>query len=126
MTVYLLHLDEPLPRGVSVNGTELTAGHYMGAAEDLITRLDEHVRTTWERLEEPIKLDDGSIITGVTHGPGATFMGVVNSHGIPWRLARTWQGDYELEKKLKSRKEAPRLCPICNPQALNLAKEQTS
>jgi hypothetical protein len=126
MTVYLIHLDQPLPRGMSSNGTPLSAGHYMGCADDLIIRIDEHVMTTWEPLEEPVVLDDGRKRRGEKHGPGATFMGFVNFMGVPWRLARTWEGGYELEKKLKNRKQAPRLCPICNPEAHRLAKEQAT
>jgi len=47
MTVYLLHFDQPLPRGVSKNGTSLYAGHYTGWTDDLVGRILEHSETTW-------------------------------------------------------------------------------
>ena len=53
MTVYLIHLDEPLPCGVGRNGKVLQSGHYIGEAEDLIGRIMEHMETTWEPLNEP-------------------------------------------------------------------------
>jgi len=77
------------------------AKHYLGYAEDLAARLERH-----------------------RAGNGARLMEVVSAAGITWRLARTWPGDRQLERKLKNRKEAPKLCPICNPKALNRAKEK--
>ena len=41
MTVYLLHLDTPLPRGISKRGTVLTCGHYLGSTDDLDQRLEQ-------------------------------------------------------------------------------------
>jgi hypothetical protein len=125
MTVYLLHFDQPLPRGVSRFGTQLQAGHYIGWTDDLVGRILDHSETTWSPLSKPVVMEDGRVITGVTHGKGATLMGVVNSRNIPWRLARTWDGaDQNFESRIKHRKATPRLCPICNPQAHRLAKEQ--
>lgn len=125
MTVYLLHLDQPLSRGVSPNGTPLKAGHYIGYAEDLIERIDEHASVMWKPLDEPETTDDGRKVLGVKHGNGSRFMGVVNYHGVNWRLARVWEGDSadrSFERQLKNRKKAPLLCPICNPNAMRLAK----
>jgi len=51
------------------------------------------------------------------------MLAVCVERGITWRCVRTWQGDRKLERKLKRRKEGPALCPICNPKALNRAKE---
>ena len=124
MTVYLLHFKRPLPRGRSKNGTLLKAGHYMGWTDDLVGRILEHSETTWSPLPEPVVTEDGRKITGVKHGAGARLMGVVNSKGISWELARTWDGaDQTAESRLKNRKEAPRLCPKCNPEAYRYAKE---
>jgi hypothetical protein len=123
MTVYLLHLDKPLPRGTSKRGTQLVAAHYVGHAEDLITRIDEHVSTTWEPLSEPRIREDGKKVRGVKHGHGATFMGVANFKEIPWRLARIWEGAHanpSWEKRIKSYHASNLLCPVCNPNALNL------
>lgn len=120
MTCYLLHLEKPLSRGVSPSGTPLVAGHYIGYTEDLISRIDAHVCTTWEPLPEPEILEDGRKRKGHKRGPGATFMGVVNFLGINWKLARIWEGaDQNVEKKLKNCKKAPWLCPLCTPNALN-------
>jgi hypothetical protein len=91
MTVYLLHLTEPLPRGVSRRGTVLVARHYLGYADDLASRLAHHA-----------------------NGTGARMLAVARERGIGWTLARVWpDAGRDTERKLKRRKEAPRLCPIC-------------
>ncbi len=51
-------------------------------------------------------------------------MEVVSEARIEWKVCRTWPGDRALERRLKNRKEAPALCPICNPKAMKLAKEK--
>jgi hypothetical protein len=66
------------------------ARHYLGFSEHLGKRLAAH------RL-----------------GNGARLMEVIAGAGIGWTLARTWVGDRALERRLKARKESPRLCPIC-------------
>ena len=66
------------------------ARHYMGWASNLGQRLQQH-----------------------SSGRGARLMEVITELGIRWRLARIWKGTRELERQLKNRKEAPRLCPIC-------------
>ena len=67
------------------------ARHYLGFVEsDLEARLERHAS-----------------------GQGARLMAVINAAGITWRCVRTWQGDRKLERKLKRRKEAPQLCPVC-------------
>jgi len=48
---------------------------------------------------------------------GAKLLRAVNQAGIDWAVVRTWAVDsQELERKLKSLKNSPRLCPICNPE----------
>lgn len=97
--VYILHLTQPLPRGISPTGTYLEAGHYMGFTIDLIRRIFEH-----------------------SDGKGARFMEVCVERGITFALARTWEGDNitrTTERKLKNFKNTPKLCPICNPQAMH-------
>jgi predicted GIY-YIG superfamily endonuclease len=66
------------------------ARHYMGTAQHLDERLARH------RSRQ-----------------GARLMEVVTAAGISFVLARTWEGSRELERRLKKRKEGPRLCPIC-------------
>lgn len=66
------------------------ARHYLGFAHDLNARLADHAT-----------------------GHGVRLTSVVRDAGIIWTLARTWQGGRSLERRLKNRKEAPMLCPIC-------------
>jgi predicted GIY-YIG superfamily endonuclease len=66
------------------------AQHYLGFTDDLLTRLEQHRK-----------------------GNGSRLMQVVGERGIDWILARTWQGSRKLERKLKNRKNSPRLCTIC-------------
>lgn len=122
MTVYLIHLQRPVPRGVTKDGKELLAQHYLGVAEDLVERIMQHMETIWVPLDEPEILENGGIRKGTTHGPGATFMGFVNYLGVDWKLARTWPGaGKDWEKKLKDMKCTPDLCPECNPRAYRRA-----
>lgn len=83
MTVYLLHLDRRV-------NPDHPARHYMGSAKKLLARLDKHC-----------------------FNPDARLMQVAKERGIGFALARTWPGGREVERKLKRRKEGPRLCPIC-------------
>jgi hypothetical protein len=50
-------------------------------------------------------------------GEGSRPAGVIGSTGVAWRLARTWEGGRELARRLKSRHQAPLLCPICSGEA---------
>ena len=69
------------------------ARHYLGFTHDLDARLEQH-----------------------RQGNGARLIEVIAEHGITWRLARTWEGERELERRLKNWHNSPRLCPICNPK----------
>jgi predicted GIY-YIG superfamily endonuclease len=76
------------------------ARHYVGFAnDDLDARLERHAA-----------------------GNGARMLAVCRERGITWTLARTWTGDRRFERALKRRKNAPLLCPVCNPQAMRHAK----
>jgi len=66
------------------------AKHYVGWTNDLDARLKEHA-----------------------DGHGARLLAVLKSAGITWRCVRTWPGGRKLERQLKNRKEAPKLCPVC-------------
>jgi predicted GIY-YIG superfamily endonuclease len=70
------------------------ASHYLGIADDLDARLERHA-----------------------NGQGARMLAVCVERGITWRVARTWQGGRKLERQLKNRKEAPKLCVICSGEA---------
>lgn len=68
------------------------AKHYLGWAEDIDRRLAEH-----------------------EIGAGARLTQVAVDAGCRLILARVWEdGDRTLERKLKNRKNAPALCPVCN------------
>ena len=83
-TVYLLHFSAPL-------GNERhQAQHYLGSAIDLAARLAEH--------------RDGS---------GARIMQAVKERGFTFECVRTWPGGRQAERKLKRRKKARQLCPVC-------------
>jgi predicted GIY-YIG superfamily endonuclease len=66
------------------------AGHYMGWSENLTGRLDAHAS-----------------------GEGSRLMQVLRDAGIGFACVRTWSGTRNDERRLKNRKEAPRLCPVC-------------
>lgn len=84
---YLLHFSEP----ISPNHT---TQHYIGSAADLDARIEEHRK-----------------------GQGARLTEVAKERGISFEVVRTWEGGRDFERKLKNRKNAPKLCPICHPQA---------
>ena len=77
------------------------ARHYIGSTEDLEARLALH-----------------------RNGNGARLMTVIAKAGIGFQLARTWAGGRKLERKLKNRKNASKLCPICQQGAVK-AKQTT-
>jgi hypothetical protein len=85
--VYLIHFAQPIGNPASPRGQ---AGHYLGTAYDLNRRLAQH-----------------------RAGTGAAIMRAVCERRIPFFVARTWPGGRALERKLKRRKNAPRLCPAC-------------
>lgn len=87
--VYLLHYDQPIGDLANPHGR---AQHYIGYTDDLDKRLEQHRK-------------------------GQSGAGIVKAFyqaGIHFELARVWDGGRDLERKLKNRKEAPRLCPICH------------
>lgn len=99
-SVYLIHFHTPLCH----------ARHYIGMAQDVTARLAEHKA-----------------------GYGARILQVCNERSIDYSISRTWNTFQtaseakQFEKYLKSRKEAPNLCPVCNENAMNLAnKEKTN
>lgn len=84
-TVYLLHFTSRLHH----------AGHYLGFVagkkKALTNRLNKH-----------------------RDGTGARLLEVIGQQGIDFVLARTWTGMTRAdERRLKKRKNAPRLCPVC-------------
>ena len=47
-------------------------------------------------------------------GNGSKLLRAVNKAGIEWSVVRTWEGDRKQERKLKNRKKARLLCPVCS------------
>lgn len=66
------------------------ARHYCGWTTDLDSRLVEHLL-----------------------GRGARLMAVIAEAGIPWTLARTWEGTRARERALKDCGGFSRKCPVC-------------
>ena len=81
--VYLLHFRQPI-------SPDHTTQHYLGFAHSLPARIQAHLL-----------------------GNGARLTQVAKERGIPFEVVRIWRGDRALEKQLKRRKNAPRLCPKC-------------
>jgi predicted GIY-YIG superfamily endonuclease len=90
--VYLLHFDKPISPG------RHTCQHYLGWAGNLAARLQQH------RL-----------------GQGSRLCQVAKERGIGFSLVRVWPGSRELERRLKNRKEGPRLCPCCSGEPHQLS-----
>ena len=84
---YLLHFSTKL--GNPANPYAM-AQHYLGTATDLAERLAEH-----------------------RAGGGAKITAAAAVRGIGFDVVRTWPGGRDLERRLKRRKEGPRLCPVC-------------
>lgn len=87
--VYLLHFEKP----ISPNHT---TQHYLGFTDDLARRYQEHL-----------------------YGNGARLVQVARQRGIGFVLCRVWHGDRKLERLLKNRKNAPRLCPVCQGKEID-------
>jgi predicted GIY-YIG superfamily endonuclease len=66
------------------------ARHYIGWAKDAEARLAEHVA-----------------------GRGGRLPAAAAAAGCSIVIARTWDGTRADERRMKRRKEHPRLCPIC-------------
>lgn len=67
------------------------AQHYIGWAKWLKRRIEHHRK-----------------------GTGANFLKHAVARGIDFSVVRQWEnGDKNLERRLKNRKNARRLCPVC-------------
>lgn len=68
------------------------AQHYIGYTVDLDHRIYDHQHNV----------------------NGARLLQVVRNTGINFRVVRTWpEGDRTFERRLKNRKNARKLCPVC-------------
>lgn len=70
--------------------------HCLGFTDDLDARIERH-----------------------RAGNGSRLINVITKAGINFELVRTWPGGRLFERKLKRRRDSPRLCPICNPKAMS-------
>lgn len=93
---YLFHFERPI-------SDKHTTQHYTGWAEDIDAREERH-----------------------RSGLGARLTQIAIERGIGWVRVRVWEGySRDDERKLKNRKEGPRLCPICRA-ARKASKEAQS
>ncbi len=76
------------------------AEHYLGYSSDIEKRLSAHAK-----------------------GNGSRLMEVITQAGIPWRIARLWPGADRSYERRMHRQGPKRLCPICDPKAINRKKE---
>lgn len=73
------------------------ARHYLGYTENLRDRLAHH-----------------------RAGHGSPLLRAVSRAGIAWEVVRVWEdGSRTLERQLKNRKKAARLCPRCRGKENN-------
>lgn len=83
-TIYLLHFKKRYPKGKRPQ-------HYIGSTDDLDSRIERH-----------------------RAGNGSRLIEVITKAGIDFVVARTWQGGKIEERRIKRRREARKLCPICS------------
>jgi hypothetical protein len=58
----------------------------------------------------------GSRLAHHAAGSGANLLVYAAKAGGSWTLARTWAGDRRLERRIKRRGGAARVCPVCRPE----------
>jgi predicted GIY-YIG superfamily endonuclease len=98
-TVYLIHFKQPYIARTGKQQHQVS--HYLGWTIDLPSRLLEH-----------------------RGGYGARLLEVANEAGIEWSVVQTWSGGRDLERRLKNRKNARCLCPVCR-EARRIARIQS-
>ncbi len=86
--IYLIHFSKP------IGSDKKMAQHYIGYAEG-----DPAARLALHRA-----------------GRGAKITRAAAERGIGLEIVRTWPGDRAVERRLKQRGHAAKLCPVCNPQ----------
>jgi predicted GIY-YIG superfamily endonuclease len=59
-------------------------------------------------------LPEGERFNRHKNGNGSKLLRAVNKAGIEYKIVRTWENvSFEFEQKLKKRKNASQLCPVC-------------
>jgi hypothetical protein len=92
--VYLWHFSRPLG---NLANPRAQAHHYIGYCDDPDGDALELERRAAEHLA----------------GRGAKITRAAIAQGIEITLVTAWRAPLAFEKRLKARKDAPRLCPIC-------------
>lgn len=92
--VYLWHFDRPLG---NLANTRAQAQHYCGYCADEDGDAAELERRAAQHLA----------------GRGAKITKAAIAQGIEISLVMAWRAPLSFEKRLKRRKDMPRLCPIC-------------
>ncbi len=87
MPVYLLHFERPYKH----------ARHYVGMTVNLDRRLEQH------------RTGDGY--------QQNRLMQMVHEHGIPFQLARTWEGGRVREVQIHRRGGKAKFCAVCRAAA---------
>jgi len=78
---------------------------YLIHFNDKLSHAQHYVGWT-TNLEKRIKLHKS--------GRGSALMKAVVENGIEFTVVRTWEGDRELERFLKNKKNTKFYCPICS------------
>lgn len=85
MAVYLIHFHKPI-------SPDSPCQHYIGYAENVGARVMHHRKGT----------------------SAVRLFQVAKERGIGFDVVRIWEdGDKNFERKLKNRKNSPKLCPVC-------------
>lgn len=87
--VYLIHFDKPIG---NPDNPRAQAQHYLGWANDVLERLDQHKQ-----------------------GSSARIMRYVYQNNIGLSIVRLWEGSAYIESRLKLLHDNKSLCPVCNP-----------
>lgn len=92
MTIYLLHLEQPLG---DPTRPHMSAQHYLGYTDDKnpLERVDQHLR-----------------------GQGAALTRAAHARGIRMILVGLWPGDKTEERRRKNAGNHQRRCVACNPR----------
>jgi putative endonuclease len=92
-TIYLLHFDQPLGNLSNPRGQ---ARHYLGYTEDLQARLEAHESGNGAAIMAAV----ARALVLYPLSLGQRTRGDKYRAGITWTLARTWDGDRVLERRL--------------------------
>lgn len=87
-----------------------------------------HFAKPFKHAKHYMGFTDGDIDARINRhraGDGSKLLRAVKQAGIGYRVVRTWSGGRLFERRLKRRKNTPKLCPICNPRAMSRGNYET-